>query len=225
MKLIVLSLLALVSTTQAIKCYGCSGSAGDGTCPADASGLMAMDCTPTSSLDFDRCMILKTNTGDNSFYSRSCSTAALCTFAISVNSQFAESKCCNTDNCNGDFASIPAGGGGGGDNPPEETFQCYSCATSYSDSCSNKVDCTVTNPTCYRTKTDSIKVLGIGADATYTYGCSTKDQCAAQQTAADASSLISTTCCDTTLCNAGATVKVSIVAMLVAVLVALWARN
>ena len=100
-------------------------------------------------------------------------------------------------------------------------FMCYTCIKETCDE-SDLAPCLLDNAVCQTTTITTPKVGIIDSITTYTHSCTTKSLC----TASD-SSLSKTTCCDTSECNksAGATVKVSIVAMLVAVLLALWARN
>ena len=185
------------------------------SCPADPN-VTSVDCG-----NLDTCQAIRHTDFDKnkttSTYARKCVAAANC-FPGRVSIVFESvTKCCRTDNCNGDFDSIV------------EAFQCYECAMkSSSDSCLTRKVCTGGNPMCLWTKT------GGNNDTRYTYRCTTKEECATLQDA---------TCCNTSLCNtgptpteagttlsttptdAGATVKVSIVAMLIALLVALWARN
>ena len=217
MKLIVLTLLALVSKTQALSCYQCSQTGNLGSCPLDGSGLSGSEC-PSVGVEAKVCVAASiTGSPAGDIISRSCAPA--CTAGkATLAGVTTETKCCSTDNCNGDFASIPAGGGGGDNpteapNPPEEKFQCYNCG---SKTCTeSQVEDCDDGDVCITT-TVSVPLLGTG----YTRGCIAKAACTETNIGG-----FGTKCCDTSLCNAGATVKVSIVAMLVAVLVALWARN
>eukprot|EP00118_Oscarella_pearsei_P025050 m.307382 g.307382 ORF g.307382 m.307382 type:complete len:194 (+) comp42221_c0_seq1:331-912(+) len=137
--------------------------------------------------------------------SKSCSST--CTPSSGITSS---TTCCQTDLCNGPSQEVPTV-------PP---FQCYSCKDSASSYCPKIATCGYREKYCYSTKGTTLGVT------TYTKDCS--DTCTISFEDKDIGRLAgaSTTCCQDNLCNAGAgeTVKISTVALLLAVLAVLVAH-
>ena len=198
------ALLLLFSTPSlALNCYSCLSSISPGCGSKVSSDIQPKLC------DRANCVSTRTGTGPMAVYQRECLAACV---AGTVNGT--TRKCCQTDGCNGDFgddSSVTEA-----PKPPTTTkapseFQCYSCDTSGDSKCTKTAVCTDENPVCASSKV-SLPFVG----SSYLHGCMSKDDCEAA---------LLTECCYTSLCNAGATIRVSVFVILVAVFVALFVRN
>ncbi|XP_065843421.1 uncharacterized protein [Oscarella lobularis] len=221
MKLFVYFSLGIVlaaHTSLALNCYSCHSpseeecSSGEinskysKTCPNGANSFCAVTNTVGKSDDLTI-----------SFEVRFC--AATCANgSVTVGRITTETKCCTTNNCNGDFDSVVSTTGSQNVN---KDFQCYTCVSSSSlSSCTDKVTCSVTDNTklaCATTKStlDS---------SSYSSGCATQAVCDAAVASKSFGSFTKTSCCDTSLCksdSAAAAAKSGFFATFFAGLVAL----
>eukprot|EP00118_Oscarella_pearsei_P026454 m.309932 g.309932 ORF g.309932 m.309932 type:complete len:201 (+) comp48599_c0_seq1:450-1052(+) len=187
--------LAFVGNSLAFQCYSCVGS-------------NASACTTKTTCFSGQtyCRTDKATALGVSTYTKSCeSTCTESSGGISGLTR-ASRSCCQTSLCNLDNSQptkAPA-------------FQCYSCVGSSLSKCTaktGKIACNADETYCYSTKATA---LGLSA---YTKDCAAT--CTESSGGIGSLAGASTTCCQDTLCNAGATVKVSIMALLLAVLTAL----
>ena len=114
MKLIVL--LALVSTTQALNCYVCSGSNAGGNAGGNCFETVTLNSTKCDSGE-DQCVATETTKPNERAdgvvisFVRSCISANSCKPAtVKVDNTATVTKCCDQDDCNGDFDKIPSSG-------------------------------------------------------------------------------------------------------------------
>ena len=97
------ALLAFIARSLALKCYVCSSRSIGVDCNVTVSGMASEDCANSY------CSSTKTTTSGVSVYDRKCVASCV----EGTTNDTVETKCCQIDNCNGDFDEISSGSGSG----------------------------------------------------------------------------------------------------------------
>eukprot|EP00118_Oscarella_pearsei_P012103 m.86086 g.86086 ORF g.86086 m.86086 type:complete len:219 (+) comp36487_c1_seq1:759-1415(+) len=204
--------LALIETSFAVVCYHCSTN-GNVTCNATVGNdTTTMNCANNS----EYC----TASLSSGVYTRGCGASC------NKSATGVETKCCMMNKCNGDFDKIVDGGGENTTAPTNGTIpaptnrttsaptngttpvplQCYTCSSS-SDCSTTKTVCQSNEKYC-RTSTITVPIFGTSVQKTCEVDC----------TPSSGGGSGEVKCCQVSLCNAGSTVSIGFLALLLALL-------